>query len=196
MDTPLQYQISEYDCVPTTFINAIAYLYDRRSVPPLVVRYIYAYSLDTVSRGGRLGRGGTSKYAIQLLGNWLDSYKTARFSVTTEYLAPAAIRAGPGSRIVTALGQGGVALCNVYLGHGEWHFVLILRADEQWFYCFDPYLRASLRGLRGRAVLLGGGLRDPNIKIDRQWLDRDDPEGRFSFGQLDQRECLLMWRAR
>ena len=148
MDTPLHYQISEYDCVPTTFVNAIAYLYDRKSVPPLVVRYVYAYSLDTVSRGGRLGRGGTSKYAIQLLGHWLNAYKTPRFSVNTEYLPPAAIEAGRRSRIVAALGEGAVALCNVYLGHGEWHFLLVLRADRQWFYCFDPYRRRSVRGYR------------------------------------------------
>lgn len=196
MDTPLRYQISEYDCVPTTFINAIAYLFDRRSVPPLVVRYIYAYSLDTVSRGGRLGRGGTSKYAIQLLGNWLGSYKTPRFSVTTEYLAVADIHAGPGNRIVAALDEGAVALGNVHLGHGEWHFLLILRADDEWIYCFDPYRRVLLRGLRRRVVLLPGGLREPNLKIHRRWLDEAAPDGRFSWGEREQRECLLVRRVR
>ena len=48
MYIPLHYQVSEYDCVPTSFINAVCYLFERREVPPMVVRHISIYCLDTV----------------------------------------------------------------------------------------------------------------------------------------------------
>lgn len=197
MDAPLHYQVSEYDCVPTTFLNAVAYLFPRRSIPPLVVRHIYAYSLDTVSRAGRIGRGGTSRYAIQLLGHWLGSYKTHKFSVATEYLAPQELHAGEGSRIIAALAEGGVALCNVYLGHQERHFLLLLRVDEDRLHAFDPYRRKVLRGLGGkvRRIRRAAG-REPNLMISREWLQGAGTEERFTFGELAKRECLLMWRTR
>ena len=33
MKVPLRYQNTEYDCGTTTFINALAYLYDREEIP-------------------------------------------------------------------------------------------------------------------------------------------------------------------
>ena len=45
MYIPLHYQVSEYDCVPTAFINAISYLFERNEIPPMVIRHIYLYSL-------------------------------------------------------------------------------------------------------------------------------------------------------
>lgn len=196
MDIPLHYQVSEYDCVPTTLINAVAYLFERKSVPPLVVRHIYAYSLDTVSSGGRLGRAGTSGYAVQLLGQWLMNYKTRGFSVRTEYLAEHDVHLRNNGPIASALGEGGLALCNIYLGHNEWHFVLALRFRDEWLEVFDPYRRRAIRGLAGQVrVLSGDSGRDPNLAIRRSHLDRSNG-GRFTLGEPQKRECLLMWRVR
>ncbi len=195
-NTPLHYQISEYDCVPTTFINAIAYLFERRQVPPLVIRHIYSYSLDTVSRGARLGRGGTSTYATQLLCHWLSAYKTRKFSVSAEYLEPAEIDLAEDGRILSCLREGGVILCNVYLGRSERHFVLGLRHDEEWIYFFDPYRRFSLRGMHNQAKRLRPrDGRSPNLAVRRTWLMRESTE-RFTFGPVGERECLLMRRTR
>jgi len=55
MKGPLHYQTSEYDCVPVTFLNALAYLFPREAIPPPVIRHIFLYSLDTVGRHGKLG---------------------------------------------------------------------------------------------------------------------------------------------
>jgi hypothetical protein len=56
-------------------INAVSYLFKRKEIPPMVIRHIYLYCLDTVGRNARFGIGGTSKYAARLVGNWLDSYR-------------------------------------------------------------------------------------------------------------------------
>lgn len=34
MKNPLHYQLSEYDCGPTSMMNALAYLFEREEIPP------------------------------------------------------------------------------------------------------------------------------------------------------------------
>jgi len=46
MKVPLRYQNSEYDCGTTSFINALAYLYDREDIPVELLKAIYQYTLD------------------------------------------------------------------------------------------------------------------------------------------------------
>lgn len=46
MKVPLRYQNSEYDCGTTSFINALAYLYDRENIPVELLKAIYQYTLD------------------------------------------------------------------------------------------------------------------------------------------------------
>ena len=193
---PLQYQVSEYDCVPTTFINALAYLFDRRSIPPLVIRHIYIYSLDSVSSGGRIGIGGTSSHAIRLLGHWLGAYKTRKFSVSTEYLEGEQVHLQGDSKIISCLRDAkGVALCHIHLGGRDWHYILATELEKGWVHAFDPYWRQALRGLDGKVcVLKNTDGRSPNVAIKRDWLDSVSNQRRFCLGTRRNRECLLMWR--
>ena len=38
--TPLDYQITEYDCATTTILNAFRYLFNRSEISPEVYQYI------------------------------------------------------------------------------------------------------------------------------------------------------------
>ncbi|MBN1847258.1 MAG: hypothetical protein JW932_01595 [Deltaproteobacteria bacterium] len=197
MYIPLQYQISEYDCVPTAFMNAVTYLYERNEIPPMVIHHIYLYSLDTVGREARLGSAGTSRYAIRLLGNWLNSYKFKKFSVTTEYLEGEEVHVDPGNRLFVCLSEGGVVLCNVFLGIRQEHYIMLMEIKEGWVYCFDSYFRKSLRGLRNRVqILRKSNLHSPNLKIRVDWMAQEVETFRFCLGPIDKRECLLIWRSR
>lgn len=40
MKNPLRYQLSEYDCGPTSMLNALAFLFEREDIPPEAVRNI------------------------------------------------------------------------------------------------------------------------------------------------------------
>ena len=40
MNNPLRYQVTEYDCGPTSMLNAISYLFPREEIPPEIVRNI------------------------------------------------------------------------------------------------------------------------------------------------------------
>ncbi|MBC8442398.1 MAG: hypothetical protein H8D87_22270 [Deltaproteobacteria bacterium] len=194
MYVPLHYQVSEYDCVPTAFINAVTYLFERNEIPPMVISHIYLYSLDTVGRNAMFGIGGTSKYAARLLGNWLSSYKMKKFSVYTEFLEKYEISLIAGSRIHTCLQDKGIVLCNMFLTPKEEHYILILDMDEEWVYIFDSYRRVSIRGMKDNVHILPcEDGRSPNLKIRRSWITQETSK-RFCLGPIHLRESLLVWR--
>ena len=194
MRVPLNYQVSDYDCAPATLLNAISYLFDRRDIPPIIVRHIYMYSLDTVGRGNKLGRAGTSRLALRLLAEFLSSYKTPRYSVTTEYLEGENVTL---NKIKHCFNSGGVAMCNVLLSKAEEHFILAQYADKNWVYCFDAYYRTRIQGLKDHVrILPSEDGRQPNLAIQKDWFDSNTQKRRFCLGKRSQRECLLIWNDR
>ena len=196
MYVPLHYQVSEYDCVPTAFINAICYLFERQEIPPMVIRHIYLYTLDTVGREARLGSRGTSTHAIRLLGHWFTSYRFKKFSVKTRFLLREKVHLRPGNRIFSCLEQGGIALCNILLGGREEHYLMLMKVEDGWVHCFDPYLRTSIRGLQENVRMLKNeDGRSANLKIRIEWMDKDERQ-RFCLGPVPVRECLLIRRTR
>lgn len=63
MKNPLHYQLSEYDCGPTTMLNAISFLFEREEISPVVIRNVMLYCLDSYNgEGSRINdalcRGG------------------------------------------------------------------------------------------------------------------------------------------
>ncbi len=195
MYSPLHYQVSEYDCVPTALINGISYLFHRKEIPPMVIRHIFLYCLDTVGRNARFGIGGTSRYAIQLVGNWLNSYKIKSFSVQTNFLKEEKVNLNPDGPIQTCLDQGGVALCNILLTKGEEHYIMVIQADDNWVYCFDSYRRTRIRGMKKNAVVLESpDGRTPNLKIKREWFEQT-LSNRFCLGPINLRESLLLLKS-
>ncbi len=194
MFVPLQYQVSEYDCVPTAFMNAMSFLFHRSEIPPMVVRHIYLYSLDTVGKNARFGIRGTSRLAVQLLGSWLASYKIKRFSVSTEFLEKESVTLKKKDPIQSCLNDGGVALTNILLTPREEHYVMIMAIRDDWVYCFDSYRRTSIRKMKAHAeILVSDDGRSPNLRIRRQWM-AGKTAARFRLGPLDMRESLLIRR--
>jgi len=194
MYIPLHYQVSEYDCVPTSLNNAISYLFHRHEIPPMVIQHIYLYCLDTVGRNARFGVEGTSKYAVRLVGNWLNSYKIKSFSVQTKFLEKEKVCLEKSKKMQMCLRNGGVALCNILLTAREEHYIMIMAVDDEWVYCFDSYRRNYLRGLKGNVIVLDTNEgRKPNLKIRREWFGSTDTR-RFCLGPIALRESLLVWR--
>ena len=197
MYIPLQYQVSEYDCVPTSFINAVSYLFERNEIPPMVIRHIYMYSLDSVGRDARLGSAGTSKHAVRLLGSWLNSYKFKKFSVNTQFLEKEEVNFGKTNKLFTCLEEEGVALCKIFLYGRQEHYLLMLKVEEGWVFCFDPYYRKTIRGLSKRVyVLKRGDIRSPNLKIRIEWIEKENDSVRFCLGPIKARESLLICKDR
>ena len=74
MKNPLRYQMTEYDCGPTSMLNAVSYLFQREEIPPEIVRSIMLYCLDCFGSDGASGKCGTSCMAMMFLSNWINSF--------------------------------------------------------------------------------------------------------------------------
>jgi hypothetical protein len=198
MKSPFRYQTTEYDCVPTTFTNAIQFLFDREKIPPEIVQKIMQYSLDTVNRHGETGKRGTTAIAVQMILQWLtESSKPNKFSVTYEYHRGENVHLRQNNRIVSCLNRRGVALMSVCYDDKPsiYHYMLALQADEDYIYFFDPLYRK--RGFIDKELIWLGKNREegqtPNIKVTRQRLDLPYAV-KYSFGTITERECCLLER--
>lgn len=196
----LRQQATEYDCVPTSLINALCYLFRRAELPPFVVQRVYKDCLDHLA-----GRG-TSSQAIHDIGHWLNCYKEkrfARFAVATSYIYCEDVHLQCSSRIIKCLDTGGAVLIFVHSSQYERHCILGIRYADGWLYCYEPHPR-SKRFITNEAVqfIEPTGIHAPNIKIRCDWLERTSDqanhssEWKYVFGNISNRECLLMQRIR
>jgi hypothetical protein len=207
MKIPFRYQATNYDCVPTTFINALQYLFDREDLPPAIIQKIMQYSLDSVNKRGELGRG-TTGLACQLILQWLESYKPKdfkNFSVCHNYLEGENVHLRQNNNIVSCLNRGGVALvrlCNNKAG-SAFHYALALSADAENLYFFDPYFRVkNFKGEESKVIEWLGNEegtdlkgQSPNLRIRRERLDSEKYE-KYSMGPISERECCLIERSK
>ena len=203
MKIPFRYQATEYDCVPTTFINALQYLFDRDEIPPVVIQKIMQYSLDTVNKRGEFGKGGgTTALAVQMILQWFESYSNKSFAFRRcEYLPQEQIHLRQGNKIMSCVNCGGVALlCVCFDNSGTYyHYLLALGVDEKdsgYLNFFDPYFRVKNFTNKESDSLqwLGNSDRqEPNLRISRRHLDSDSYT-KYSMGPIHVRECCLLER--
>lgn len=138
MKNPLHYQLSEYDCGPTSMLNAISFLFEREEIPPEVIRNIMLYSLDCYNSEGIQGKSGTSCAAMTFLTNWLNSLnKIGRLPVNAQHLTAEQVYLGDGSRLNHALACGGAVIVRLYFD--EPHYILLTGQDGDNILAFDPY---------------------------------------------------------
>ena len=128
MKNPLRYQLSEYDCGPTSMINALAFLFEREVNPPEAVRNIMLYCLDCYGSDGVSGKSGTSCAAMMFLSNWLNGFgKIGRLHISTQYLSGPAVNFGQNSRLRDALRCGGAAVVRLHFDGA--HYVTLTGID-------------------------------------------------------------------
>ncbi len=190
MKIPLRYQLSEYDCGPTSLLNGISFLFQREEIPPEVIRNIMLYCLDCYGDDGVSGKSGTSRMAMMFLSGWLDGFgKVGRLPVSSRYLSGPAVSISESSDICDALRRGGAAV--VRLLFEEWHYVLLtgLTADGS-VELFDPYYEQL-------------PLPDPDIRttdsepfrynriVPPRCFNRE--EGLYALGPADIREAVLLF---
>lgn len=200
MKVPFRQQASDYDCGPTSLINALCYLFDRKDIPPFVVHQIYKDCLDLDDSRG------TSSRTIQDLGFWLRHYREdryARFAVDSEYICGSQVHLRQNSKIIRCLNASGAALMIVRSSRNNWHYIIGIRTEGDWLHCYDPSPR-SQRFINNDAVqfVAASGQQEPNLIIRCDWLDKNikntnkPDELKYVFGCVTDRECLLLKRKR
>lgn len=135
--TPLDYQITEYDCGTTTLLNALRYLFKRSEISPKVYKYILQYTLDKSDIFGEMGKGGTSVYAIEFLCNWLnENAKKREMNIKCTSIPKEEISIN-NNFLTNKINNGAVAIIKLYQDCE--HYCLLTKLDDNYAYLFDPY---------------------------------------------------------
>ncbi|HEX3022267.1 MAG TPA: peptidase C39 [Lachnospiraceae bacterium] len=193
MNIPLNYQISEYDCGPTTVLNAISFLFSRKEIQPDLIKFLQMYCLDSFNSRGELGKKGTSNFAMNFIGNWLNQYgKTHKLPIHCEIPTNDEIYISKNSRIVAALQQGGCAIVRVYLGVP--HYVLLTGMEGDKILVFDPYFLEKDIRRKGIETIKDAPDR-MNRKVDSS-LFNTEKRSYYSLGEKDTRECIILYNSK
>lgn len=188
---PLNYQQSEYDCVPVTFLNALSYLCEREEIDPILVKAIYRQSLDSCDAHGNPGKRGTSEQAVESLALWINQYsRQIRLGVHCEFLSRKAVTADS-SVISPRVRQGGVFLACVHFA-GSYHYVLVTGLDDEFVYIFDPYYMNTNPLAREFDFITDQPLK-MNRRVQKEvfWGRESRP---YALGEIAKREGVVIHR--
>lgn len=190
MKNPLHYQLSEYDCGPTTLLNAINFLFEREDIPPEILRNIMLYCLDCYGSEGSPGKSGTSCTAMMFLSNWLDGFgRTGKLSVSSRYLSGRSVVLHKDGEIVDALHRGGVAVVRLY--YEVAHYVLLTGEENGNIFMFDPYYQTESFPEKDIIVTLEHPFTYNRI-VPISYFNRENHEI-YSMGESDFREAVLLF---
>jgi len=135
MKVPMRYQNTEYDCGTTSFVNAIAYLFDREDVPVELLKAIYRYTLD-VETEGIIGKGGTSRTHAEMLAKYFVKFanETKGFNLKCKILSKDQVNLDDMKKCLV---NNGVIVARCWMEVE--HYVIITKIDDNFAYIFDPY---------------------------------------------------------
>ena len=192
MKTPLHYQISEYDCGPTSMLNAMSFLFSREELPPEILRNTMLYCLDCYGKEGHPGKSGTSCMAMMFLSNWLDGLgKAGLLPVSSRYLRGEEVFIGEGSRLNDTLCRKGVAV--VRLWFEVEHYVLMTGVEDEEILLFDPYYQEEpFEGAESPVRIV---LEHPlwyNRRVPFSFFNRETQE-LYALGKKEAREAVLLF---
>ncbi len=190
MKNPLHYQLSEYDCGPTSMLNAMSYLFEREKLSPELLRNIMLYCLDCYGADGSSGKSGTSCMAMMFLSNWLNGFGTAgHLPVSSLFLSGEAVNFGQNGLLRDALCRGGAAV--VRLDLEGWHYVLLTGMKGESVYMFDPYYR--LEPFEDKEIkIVSDSPGEYNRIVPARYFDRETLEI-YAFGPKEGREAVLLF---
>ncbi len=190
MPTPLNYQISEYDCGTATLRNALAVLFDRKKIPPCMMQTIHKYTLDACIGRGHSGAKGTSAAAIEFIASWFNAYhERTGFPITCSHLPPSDVNFIENSKLICALNSGAVAV--VRCAYDVDHYILLTGIDGEYCLFWDSY--HVDKPIRKKTIQT---ITDAPCHHNRRvHFTQMDTIGRnyYSLGALDKRECLVMY---
>ena len=190
MKTPLHYQLSEYDCGPTSLMNAISFLFEREEIPPEVLRNIMLYSLDCYSPEGTPGKHGTSRTAMMFLAHWLDGFgKAGQLNISCSYLRASSVYLGADSRLRDALRQHGAAVVRLF--YDEDHYVLLTGLEDDAVLMFDPYYQTEPFPQADIEMIADQPFRY-NRRVPITYLNQTT-RSLYALGPTEEREAVLLF---
>lgn len=139
MKNVLGFQTTEFDCGPTTVVNAVRFLFEREEIPPALIKSIWMMLNDTFSGCGKTGEYGTSRACMRYFADWVNCYGCGcGFPIRGMSLRGDACRIEPGKPVYTCLKDGGCAVMRCW-SEGVEHYVLLTGIEEDGIAVHDPY---------------------------------------------------------
>lgn len=190
MNNPLHYQLTEYDCGPTSMLNAVSYLFRREEIPPEIIRSITLYCLDCFGADGACGKCGTSCMAMMFLSNWLNGFGQAgHLPISSQHLSGREVNFSQNGRLLDALRRRGAAVVRV--DFEGWHYVLLTDIRDGQVYLFDPYYRAEPFADPALRMAADHPM-EYNRIVPVRYFERETQDV-YAFGPLEGREAVLLF---
>lgn len=190
MKNPLHYQMTEYDCGPTSLLNAVNFLFEREEIPPEILRNIMLYCLDCYGAEGTFGKRGTSCTAMMFLSSWLDRFgQTGKLSVSSRYLSGKSVVIDKDSAINDALHRNGVAVVRLY--YDVAHYVLLTGEQVGSILMFDPYYQQTAFSQEDIIVTHKYPFSHNRI-VPISYFNRETHE-LYALGEIEAREAVLLF---
>lgn len=190
--TPLRYQVTHYDCGPTSLLNALAVLFDRDELPPDVLKGIYALSLDRYY-DGLAYHGGTSGMAMAHIAFWLQDYADRTgFPLRALRVTSQQVSLAEGSPLHECLQKGGVAVAGVRLDVD--HYVALTGLEDGLVRVFDPFWSAPGEKDWGPGVTQITDAPFSHNRLIRPEVMDSECDHEYSFACASGAEAVLMWR--
>ena len=187
-------QSSEYDCGPTSMVNAIRFLFDREEIEPGVLKHIWMMGIDTYCEKGHVGKHGTSVASMRYMADWLEAYgKGHQFPVEADFLSENACVLEPGSRPWTWMEKGGCIVMRCHTAEIP-HYVLLtglLENGEVGLY--DPYWEEPVFTEPGIRVVEGEP-KKMNRAVRYDLINRTDEKQDYAMGPMEKRDMVLVRR--
>lgn len=193
MKIPLHYQYTEYDCGPTSVLNAISYLFEREEIPPEIVQNIFLFCLDCCGSEGLHGRGGTSRSAMMNLSQWLCEYGNhSSFGIECSYLSGKDVFLGDESEITRAVQSGAAVVLRLYFE--PWHYVLMTGQKDGLVELFDPYYEQE-EELEEGVIMDNDHPFSYNRIVPTEFFNREC-EKFYALGDYSVREAVILRRTK
>lgn len=190
MKNILHYQISDYDCGPTSIINGLIYLFEREELVPEIIHSINNLLLDRYGTDGVSGKRGTSAIAMKHLSEWLNEFKeTGRLDIQSSFIEHEEVYIGENSTINFVIEHGGTVITRLFLD--EWHYVTITNIKDNKVYLFDPYYTDEpIKDNEYR--IINNHPYEYNRIIPAKWLNRIEEEC-YAFGPYEHRDAVIIY---
>lgn len=133
---PLRYQASESDCVPTTIVNGLIFLLQRR-IHPRLLQMIWSVSIESKHGTGWV----TARTLSDILNSWFqvaaaDGYEDDVMPYESRVIEGDSVHLARNNALVRAINAGGI--CCLMVGDGT-HYILLHAMDGRDFLAFAPY---------------------------------------------------------
>lgn len=181
MKTPLSFQITEYDCGPTSLLNALRYLYNRQEIPVEIIKEIYKDTWDKDYHG-------TSREAIKKLSERINVIiENKILNIHSSYLTKDSINVDV---MRNCLDNDGVIIYRTY--QTVEHYSIITKISKRYVYVFDPYYVSASYFSGDKEVK--NYFNHPftfNRRVTLKRLSSEKKEN-FALGPIEGREVLLL----